>query len=368
MKVVYVFRSLAIWGGIERILTDKMNWLAAHSHSISIITTDQGMHPLPYPLNERVSFIDLGIAFHHQYRYHGLRRLLDGWRRQRRFERLLREQLDKLQPDIVVGTTNCFAATLARVRRPGTPLVIESHSIFRQLADTGHFRRLRRQRQLHVLKKADMLVALTEGDAREWATCLRQVTHIPNINSLITTGHKVERKKHVIFVGRLEPQKQPGHLLQIWQRVSPSHPDWTLHIYGEGELRSWMEKQIEPMGNSVFLHEPTSRIADCYRESSILVLTSRYEPFGLVMPEAMSCGVPVVAYDCPFGPHDIVTDGTDGFLIPPQDIDGFAQRLSLLMDDDTLRTAMSQAAVNAARRFVADSIMPQWLQLFEKLT
>jgi len=67
-KLVYVFRSLAVWGGIERILTDKMNWLAAHGHNVSIITTDQGTHPLPYPLDERVHHIDLGIAFHHQYR------------------------------------------------------------------------------------------------------------------------------------------------------------------------------------------------------------------------------------------------------------------------------------------------------------
>ena len=367
-KLVYVFRSLAVWGGIERILTDKMNWLAAHGHNVSIITTDQGTHPLPYPLDERVHHIDLGIAFHHQYRYHGLRRLADGWNRQHRFERLLSQQLEQLQPDIIIGTTNCFTATLTRLKPAGTPLIIESHSIFRQLADTGRLTWLRRQRMLHILKKADMLVTLTEGDAREWATCLKQVTHIPNINGLSATGKAVGRKKQVLFVGRLEPQKQPDHLLRIWQCVAPSHPDWSLHIYGDGELRPWVESQVKTMGGSVVLHEPTSHIADCYLESSILVLTSGYEPFGLVMPEAMSCGVPVVAYDCPFGPRDIISDGQDGFLVPPQDTDCFAQKLCRLMDDEELRTAMGRNARSAAQRFHADSIMPQWLQLFEQLT
>ena len=101
--------------------------------------------------------------------------------------------------------------------------------------------------------------------------------------------------------------------------------------------------------------------------SSMLLLTSVYEPFGLVMPEAMSCGLPVVAFDCPYGPADIITDGVDGFLVKNRDINEFADRVCQLIENKELRMRMGQATIKSAQRYRADLIMPKWKDLFEQL-
>ena len=117
---------------------------------------------------------------------------------------------------------------------------------------------------------------------------------------------------------------------------------------------------------NIHIHQPTDCIFDVYRESSILVSTSLFEPFGLVIPEAMSCGLPIVAYNCPFGPSSILSDGNDGFLIQNNDQRAFADRLCQLMSDGTLRSQMGRAAIISSCRFEAKQIMPQWKTLFEQ--
>ena len=172
--------------------------------------------------------------------------------------------------------------------------------------------------------------------------------------------------KRVIFVGRLDPQKGYQYLNDIWRIVEKRHPDWRLDIYGEGaDLQE--NKSMIPQGQQVYPHAQTINILDKYKESSILVLTSVYEPFGLVMPEAMSCGIPVVAFDCPYGPSEIITDGTDGFLINCYDVEAFADKLCLLMENDALRKKMGQNAILSSQRFTKDKIVPQWISLFESL-
>jgi glycosyltransferase involved in cell wall biosynthesis len=97
-------------------------------------------------------------------------------------------------------------------------------------------------------------------------------------------------------------------------------------------------------------------------------MTSLYEPFGLVIPEAMSCGLPVVSYDSPYGPASIISDGKDGYVIPMHDIQAFANRLCQLMGDEELRKEMGKRAIVSSQRFSSDKIMPMWKELLEKLT
>lgn len=365
MKIVYVFRSLALWGGIERILTDKMNWLADHGHEVTIITTDQGSHPLTYPLDSRVRHTDLGISFHHQYRYHGLRRLLDLWKRQRLFCRKLKELLHQVQPDVLVCTTTCFVAQLVRLKGR-VPLVVESHTICHRFVDEGRLRALRRWWLFRQLRRADVLVALTDGDAAQWRRHLCRVEVIPNMIRVPDPLPRSSLSSHrVIFVGRLEPQKQVERLLAAWRALWPAHSDWTLAIYGDGSLRERLQKEARTEG--VTFCQPTPRIFDCYASASMLVLTSAYEPFGLVLAEAMACGLPVVAFDCPYGPRAIISDGTDGILLPPQDDRALVGALSRLMDDEALRKRLGAAAMLSAQRFEPSKVMPAWERLFLRL-
>jgi glycosyltransferase involved in cell wall biosynthesis len=219
------------------------------------------------------------------------------------------------------------------------------------------------------LKKVSVIIALTDGDAAEWKKINSHVCVIPDMVSLNPTPTYSDcEAKSIIFVGRFSTQKDIPSLLQIWDIVHQRHPDWQLNIYaGYGDESERLKSHVKGMGEGVVLHEPTSDIFDKYKENSMLLLTSRFEPFGLVLPEAMSCGLPVVSFDCPYGPAEIITDEEDGFLIKNRDVRAFADRVCQLIENPQLRKEMGQHAIASSQRYSANRIMPQWKQLFESM-
>lgn len=367
MKIVYLYPSLAIWGGIERVLIDKMNFLVRrYGYEVYMFTSDQGEHPVPYELDERIHLMDLNIRFHLRYRYKVPYRYYKYLQQNRLYHQKLKEQLQKIQPDIIVSTS--FQNVFSLLQYKGSiPLIVESHNNFVH-TDTK-VQQMRTLLNNYWIGKVNAVVTLTNGDADSWRRVSNRVHVIPNIVSLNDTGRYSDcTEKRVLFVGRFSEQKGIGDLFAIWQQVYPKFPDWHLDLYGEGELWEMYKQKADALHINITLHKPTSQIFDVYCHSSILVLTSVFEPFGLVMPEAMSCGLPVVAFDCPYGPASIITDGEDGFLIPHRDHRKFADKLCLLMDSQELRHQMGNKAVGSSKRFTADEIMPMWKHLFEQLS
>ena len=118
---------------------------------------------------------------------------------------------------------------------------------------------------------------------------------------------------------------------------------------------------------SVKINVPTDRIFDEYNNSSVFLLTSRYEGFGLVLVEAMSCGVPCISFDCPNGPAELITHGEDGLLVPLGDIEKLAESIEWMITHEEERLRMSNNARQKAKKYTAEVIMPQWVELFEKL-
>lgn len=370
MRILYLFRSLAVWGGIERVLVEKMNYLAStYGYEIYMLTTDQGNHTIPYTLENDVYLEDLGIQFHHQYRFSGLKRLMVARRLNRLFKKKLSDRLRYIHPDVLVCTAANYVDVniLEKVKDDTVPLIVESHSICRQTLYQKGIRKIYANYMFRkVLAKSDVMVSLTEGDAVEWRKVHPCVRVIPDMVHLNEESMSSLKHKRVIWVGRLDYQKQPFEIIKIWQLVFSKHSDWYLDIYGEGELQQELEDMIRRFSN-ICLHKPTDSIFDAYRESSILVSTSLFEPFGLVIPEAMSCGLPVVAYDSPFGPSFLISDGENGFLIEKNNHLAFADKLCLLMSDISLRQRMGKAACASAQHFSADIIMPKWRGLFLSL-
>lgn len=370
MRILYVFPSLAVWGGIERILTDKMNCLTAmYGWEVAVVTTDQGRHPLPYTLAEGVVHADLGIGFHHQYACGGWRRWLTGWRMQRLFEARLSEQIDRLRPDVIACTTNSFVGTLARLKGD-TPMVVECHSVRLHSFPRASLRQTVRSLLLkRALRKAQAIVTLTERDAAEWRKDYARVVSIPNMVQLGSQSGRCcdYSARRVVFVGRFDYQKRVLTAMRVWQKVWPDFPDWSLEVYGEGEQQQEAEAMAATLQMNIHLHRPTAAIMDAYCGASLLVSTSLFEPFGLVIAEAMGCGLPVVAFDCPYGPASIVTDGDDGYLVQQDDEAALARCMRQLMGDEELRRSMGQRAVAAAQRYSAARVMPQWKALFEEL-
>ena len=366
MKIVYLYPALAIWGGVERILVDKMNYLVCeYGQDVYMITSDQGKHPIPYHLDERVHVIDLDICFYTRYKYGLIRRIWMYFQMTRQYKNKLRRVLSEIQPDILLCTTVYGVEELLDVKGK-LPLVVESHVNFSHPGNWIHS--IKEMYDHFWIRKADAVVTLTKCDAMDWRRVSNHVHVIPNIVHLNDTNLYSDcTAKHVLFVGRFEEQKNIGELISIWQLVHPKFPDWKLDLYGDGALWEKYKLEADALNINIEIHKPTAQIMDVYRNSSIFVLTSLYEPFGLVIPEAMSCGLPVVSYDSPYGPASIISDCEDGFLIPMHHQQAFADRLCQLMGDEELRIEMGKRAIASSQRFSADKIMPQWLNLFKNL-
>lgn len=369
MKVVYVFRAIAISGGIERIIVDKSNYLAeCYGYEVSILTSDQGPHPIPYVLSPMVNVEDFGLRLHLQYRYKGLQRLWMKWRLERQYIRCLHKRIVELQPDVVVTVVNDYLGMVVKAVKGVAPLIVESHTICQRLFNHWHSMNAFRNMMMHrSLSAASVIVALTEDDAADWGQHYPNVRHITNMVSLNPTGRTGQHAcRRVIFVGRFDYQKRPELAIRIWQRVQPAHSEWELHIYGEGDQEAAV-MAAAASAKGVVVHKPTSNIYEAYCNASFLILTSLFEPFGLVMPEAMSAGLPVVAFDSPYGPKSIISDGVDGFLVAEGDEEAFAARMDQLMTNAALCQQMGRAAMTSAQRFHPERIMPQWQKLFAEI-
>lgn len=374
MKIVYVYKALALWGGIERILIDKMNFLSEqYQYDVYIITTCQGMHPIPYKLSSKVTHIDLGIRFHTKYQYSYPQRLWISHNMNKIFKEKLKSQINKIKPDIIVTIADMYVDIITSLF-PQIPIIVESHSMKSHTAIVENqrnnmIRNFIRYKYLQSIKKATKLVTLTKGDAIEW-NLPKKTEIIPNcIHNNNQYLSNCENKK-VIFAGRFAYQKGIDYAIEAWKIVHQKHPDWNLHIYGEGELKDKYQRIIETenLNNCIISHEPVSNIFEVYAESSMLLLTSRYEPFGLVIGEAMTCGIPCISFDCPYGPKAIITDNEDGLLAEDKNIIDLSNKINYLIENEEIRKKMGKKAKENIQRFYPDKIMPIWKQLFENLT
>lgn len=374
MKIFYVYSLISHYNGAERIIVDKMNLLAQlYNYDVYLITVDQSYHPINYSLNKSVHTIDLNIRTHSPYNYNNyLKRWVEKIRIARLFKTRFRYLISQEKPDVIV----CLSDTLTNWvigSREKVPLVIESHSIFKETMHWGNGKtsisgRLIRWYTLLNIRHANVVITLTESDAKYWRYLnkdVRVITNVAHLNPL--ESYSDCKSKHVIFVSRICYQKGIPFLIEIWRKVYQRHPDWHLDVYGEKEQDDYCEALLQCESINIHVHEPISNIFKCYIESSILLLTSVYEPFGLVLVEAMSCGLPVVSFDSDYGPREIISNEVDGFLIPNFDIDLFSERVCQLIEDENRRQEMGCAGIEKSKQFSYERIMPMWKSLFEEM-
>lgn len=367
MRLLYVESTLAVHGGIERVLTDKLNWLVEYGGcDVCLLIANQGEKPFVFSLSTKVKYYDLGIVFHQIFCYPLWKRYFRLLQLRLLFRQRVSEKIKDFSPDIIVCTRLECISDVMQVRR-GTPVVYEAHNSFLAYK-YEHYSLLQRVqiRFWHkALKNVDMIVALNQGDALEWKKLNSQVRVIPNVVHLNESGIYSDcSNKCAIFVGRFSYQKDLQSLINIWELVYYRHPDWILHIYGSSVNSDY---ELPLMCEGVVIHAPTCNIFEEYLKNSMLLLTSHFEPFGLVLPEAMSCGLPVVAFDCPYGPSDIITDGKDGFIIKDRSITEYADKVCQLIENYELRCNMGKAGILSSQKYAASRIMPQWIDLFMQL-
>ncbi len=357
MKLLYITNGITGAGGLERVLSVKTSMLADDfGYTVHILSLNEGGVKPFFTFSDKVVLHSAEVSGNRVCYFF---KYITG----------IHKTVSEVQPEIICVCDDALKGFfLPYMIRTEAKWIYESHASV-NLGDRGSgvsvggkFQHLLKQ----VLGKAfSKIVLLTESNKKEWA--LDNLVIIPNPLPFQTSAVSSLHSKKVIAVGSFGYNKGYDLLLKIWQNIETSFPDWELNIYGKGTYENLFSEADKLGLQRVNFHQPVPDIAPKYLESSIFVLPSRSEGFGMVIIEAMSCGLPVVSFDCPHGPGDIITDGKDGFLVENSDTEIFAKKLKLLMQDENLRRQLGAYGQQTAKKYLPEKIVQQWEDLIKKI-
>lgn len=375
-KIVYCIPSLHIHGGMERVVTLKANYMAEYAgYDVYIVITDAKEKPPFFPLSPKVHLIQLDENFEKLWNKPLWRRIILYFKHMHGYRRKLTKCLMELRPDITISMLRREINFLCDIP-DGSKKIGEIHmnrKYFRTLTDGGRLQSIYQLLQklweyqlVKSLRKLDAFVALTNSDAQQW-TELHNVHVIPNPLAFYTDQPKRLENCTAMAMGRFCNQKGFDLLVQTWQKVVQRYPNWKLHFYGDdGEDFRRYIAQYNMEGNCI-PHPFTNDTQAVMEQHSFFILSSRFEGFGMVMAEAMACGLPVVAFDCPYGPREIIHDGEDGLLAKPEDTDDLADKICHMIEDASLRQQMGERAHENIRRYHMEKVGKMWTHMFDEL-
>ncbi len=393
-KIVFCTPALYSTGGVERVVSYKASYFAEQlEYDVTIIVTEGRGRDCYFPLSDKVKVINFELGFEELWKASFIKKVYLYLTKQRQYKRLLKAELMRIRPDITISMLRREINFLTDIP-DGSKKIGELHvnrANYRNFEanDSNIIKRLFAKFWMKSLvgklRRLDQLVVLTDKSKASWPE-LSNVMVIPDPITILREKGTVNSEKfaaagkrevgvnRVVTIGRYAYQKGYDLLLQAWAELSrirelENGEEWTLDIYGQGDQTDYRQLMVE-LGidsNRCHLNGPVEDVVKAYQESSIFVLSSRFEGFGMVLIEAMACGLPVVSFDCPAGPDEIITDGVDGLLVPSGDVHALAEKLMVLMTDENLRRRLGQQARQTAQRYDMTTLADQWTALFEKV-
>lgn len=361
MKLTLVISSLGA-GGAERVMSLMANYWAAKGWEITLLTLDDGI-PF-YQLNEQVNHIGLGIQ------QNSPNVLMSAWNNFRRIQ-TLRGAIASLKPEVVISFIDQMnVLTLIATRSLNLPVIVSERTDPTLYPIGTMWNSLRRW----TYPFASKIVVLTQRTSDYFLFELRLPSYIipnpvifpPKFENVSQTENT---KRSLIAMGRLTQQKGFDLLITAFAKLKDEHPNWILTILGEGELRAQLEalrNQLK-LQTRVYLPGAVKNVYERLQQGDIFVLSSRFEGFPNALCEAMACGLPVIATDCPTGPREIIRDGIDGILVQRENVAALSAAMANLMTDEQKRKDLSTRATEVVERFGMDKIMPMWEELLAQV-
>jgi glycosyltransferase involved in cell wall biosynthesis len=362
MKLLYITPFVEGAGGVQRVLSIKANYfIEKWDYEIHILATNSKIDQKHYEFNENINFYsEIASGENFIYLYN--------------FSLILKKYINKVKPDIIVVCDNGYKGYMIPF------LISKKHKIIFECHGTAIHQEQKYHAFINYLlsrlkskffdicaARFSKFVILLDEFKNEFKT----ENVIVITNPLWFTSQKVPNYsvKKVIAVGRHSYEKSYDRMLSIWQKVVKKHPDWVLEIYGESNPEIDLKSLANTLGisaNVKFFH-PVNNIQEKYLEASFLLLTSRFEGFGMVLIEAMASGLPCISFDCHRGPRDIITNNQDGFLIENGNENDFVIAINSLIENEQLRIEVGEKAKKNSEKYNLDAIMNQWKNLFESL-
>lgn len=348
--IAFLIFDITQRAGTERAVTNLANSLAADgTYAVEIVSAMSRPGDAPaYPLENAVAVRHLAV---NQAERPGTRYM--------HLIRACRACVRTDHVDIIAGTTHALNCLLLCMGRKVKKIAWEHMSYNACPLPSRLIRRC-------VYPFLSGVVTLTNADAEHYAFVRKKKLHvIPNV-SLFRYAEPIDASaKRIVAIGRLTRQKGFDLLIQVIEAIRSGLDGWSVDIYGAGEDQEKLTAAMEKarLTDVIHIHPPTGEVEAVYRGASVYLMTSRWEGLPMVLIEAQSCGLPIVSFDCPEGPRDIVTDGRNGLLVPNGDLKAMGDAILKITGSETLRREMGENALEDARRFSPSSIVEQWIRL-----
>jgi len=371
MKIVYAINSIRGLGGIQKVTILKANALADISQNevYIIVTDDWKNHPLMHILSPKVRFINLKINYYKSDYKSKIHQILSNFKMIKHYLRL-QKVISDICPDVLISVGLCEKYII--------PLLYTNAIKIREVHFNSNYRNYTYNSKLmaslfntidfKIMSKGyNRIVLLTKEDKDTFFANDSRYTYIHNPVTFNYSNDYNSDSNCVIAVGRLCVQKDFISLIKIWEIVHGKYPNWKLKIVGDGPEKGHLQGEIDRLNlsESVRLVGLSNNIKKEMSNASIFVLTSLYEGFGLVLLEAMACGLPIISFACQFGPKDIIKDGKNGVLIYNRDIEMFSKKLIYLIQNKNIRKEMSHQAQIRVQDFAIEEILKKWMLLFD---
>jgi glycosyltransferase involved in cell wall biosynthesis len=364
MRITFVIPNLES-GGAERVMSILANYWVKKGWQVTILTFDDGSTPPFFEIDSRIRLIPLNI---HQVSSN----FLAATRKNLKRLFVLRRAINASKPDVVISFLYYVnVLVLLSTRALGFPVVVSEHNdpLMKPIGRVLDWLR----RWTYTFNT--QVVVLTERAKACFPPKIQsRISVIPNpVPPIISRGRASPdgslETPSLVAMGRFHRQKGFDLLLRAFARINNQYPDWSLTIFGDGPLREQMESLCDELGlkDCVYLPGRVQNPHHFLQQADLFALSSRWEGWPMVLMEALSCGLPVVAADCRSGPREIIRDGVDGILVPPEDVPALAEALSRLMSDEVERKRLASRAPEVTERFGVDKVMGMWEELLMKV-